>query len=208
VGGDGAGERLIEFASVRAVTLAAVTPLTQAQLDFSPRFRRWSIGEIVDHLLLAEGQYRAEIGRLIDLARSGRTPYLKRSFRDANVAPLFLPDAVLSILEVPFGIVSGLMPDSLRGLMTELPLVPTRNPDFATPKPRRPAGALKTELAASLASTRTLIVSNADLDLTQLVSEHPLMGRTNVPQILTFLSRHERRHQRQIEGVRVDKGFP
>jgi hypothetical protein len=58
------------------------------------------------------------------------------------------------------------------------------------------------------ASARAVIESNADLDFEQLVSEHPLTGRTNVAQILTFLAQHERRHQRQMEGVRVDPRFP
>jgi len=29
-----------------------------------------------------------------------------------------------------------------------------------------------------------------------------------VPQILTFLARHERRHQAQMERVRIAPGFP
>jgi uncharacterized damage-inducible protein DinB len=208
VGGDGTGDRLNEFASARALTLAAVTPLSQAQLDFSPRPGRWSVGEVADHLLLAESQYRDEIGRLIDLARSGRRPYIKRSFADANVSPFFLPDSVLSLMDVPFSIVGRFMPDALRGAIIEMPLVPVRNPDFSTPRPNRPAAALKADLAHSIQRTRDLLATNADLDFTQLVSEHPLMGRTNVPQILTFLAQHERRHQLQMERVRADGRFP
>jgi uncharacterized damage-inducible protein DinB len=208
VGGDGASDRLNEFASVRALTLAAVTPLSQEQLDFSPRPGRWSVGEVADHLLLSESQYRDEIGRLIELARSGQTPYIKRSFADANVSPLYLPDSVLSLLEVPFSIFGRFVPDAVRGAITEMPLLPTRNPDFATPRSHRPAAALKADLANSIRRTRDLLATNADLDFTQLVSEHPLMGRTNVPQILTFLARHERRHQMQMEKVRESVGFP
>ena len=208
MGGDGASDRLNEFASVRALTLAAFTPLSQAQPDLSPRPGRWSVGEVADHLLLAERQYRDETGQLLELARSGRKPYIKRSFADANVSPLFLPDSVLSLMEVPFSIFGRFVPDAVRGAITELPLVPTRNPDFATPRPNRPAAALKADLANSIQRTRDLLATNADLDFTQLVSEHPLMGRTNVPQILTFLARHERRHQRQMERVRADGRFP
>lgn len=208
MGGDGTRDRLNEFASVRALTLAAVTPLSQPQLDFTPRPGRWSIGEVADHLLLAEGQYRDEIGRLIDLARSGKRPYLKRTFAEANVSPLFLPDSVLTLMEVPFSLFGRFVPDAVRSAITELPLLPTRNPDFSTPRPRRPAATLKADLAASIERTGRLIVSNTDVDFTQLVSEHPLMGRTNVPQILTFLARHERRHQLQMEKVRMHAGFP
>jgi uncharacterized damage-inducible protein DinB len=208
VGGDGAGDRLNEFASARALTLAAITPLSQAQLDFSPRPGKWSIGEVVDHVLLAETEYRGEIGRLVDLARAGKPAYIRRSFAEANVSPLFLPDSVLSLLEAPFSLFGRFVPDSVRGLITEMPLLPTRNPDFATPRPRRAAVELKRELAASIAATRDVIAANDDLDFSRLVSEHPLMGRTSVPQILTFLARHERRHQGQMERVRMEPGFP
>lgn len=208
MGGDGTRDRLTDLASVRALTLAAVTPLSQRQLDFSPRPDRWSIGEIADHLLLAERQYREEIGRLIALARSGQRPYIRRSFAEANVAPLFIPDAVLSMLDVPFSLFGRFVPDAVRAVITELPLLPTRNPTFATPRPQRPAAALRTDLATSIKETAGLLASNADIDFTQLISEHPLTGRTNVPQILIFLARHERRHQRQMEDVRMAEGFP
>lgn len=207
MGGDGARDRLNEYRSARALTLAAVAPLSQAQLDFSPRPGSWSIGEVADHLLLAEQQWRGEIGRLVELARSGQKPYIRRSFAEANVSPFFLPNSVLSLLETPFGLVSRVMPDSVRGLLTELPLLPTRNPDFATPRPRRPAGDLKADLAASIAQTRDVISAHDDLDWSQLVVEHPLMGRSNVPAIFTFLTQHERRHQGQMERVRAEAGW-
>jgi uncharacterized damage-inducible protein DinB len=192
----------------RALTLAAVEPLSSAQLKFSPRPGRWSVGEIADHLVLSEAMYRGIFGQLVELARAGRPTYRRHSFADVNVAPLHLPDAVLSWMEVPLGIMNRLIPDSVIGLMTEFPILPTRNPDIATPRPGRSAAELKADLAASMAKTRAIIESNADLDFDELVSEHPLMGRTNVTQILTFLARHERRHQGQMERVRADPRFP
>ncbi len=208
MGGDGTRDCLNELASVRALTLAALSPLSQAQFDFSTGPGRWSIGEIADHLLLAESQYRDEIGRLIDLARTGRRPYIKRSFADVNVSPLFLPDSVLSLLETPISFVGQFVPDLVRGAITEFPWLPTRNADFATPRPKRPSATLKADLTWSINKTRELLEGHPQIDFTQLVSEHPLMGRANVPQILTFLARHERRHQRQMERVRTDSGFP
>jgi uncharacterized damage-inducible protein DinB len=204
----GTRDRLNALAAVRALTLASVTPLSQAQLDFSPRPGRWSIGEIADHLLLAERLYRDEVTELVKLARAGQTAYRKHSFSDVNVAPLHLPDAVLPWLEIPFGLVSRFMPDALRAIVTELPILPTRNPDVTTPRPHRPAPDLKAGLAASMAATCALVESNSDLDLDALVTEHPLTCRTNVAQILTFLAQHERRHHAQMEGVRLDPRFP
>lgn len=201
-------DRLKEFASVRALTLAAVRPLSQAQLDFSPRPGRWSVGEIADHLVLAEDLYRGIVVQLVELARAGQPTYRRHSFSDVNVAPLHLPDAVLSWMAVPLGFMNRLIPDSVAGLVMEFPILPARSPDVATPRAGRPAAELKADLASSMEKTRTVIETNADLDFDRLVSEHPVTGRTNVAQILTLLARHERRHQRQMEDVRVDPRFP
>ncbi|HSL23717.1 MAG TPA: DinB family protein [Vicinamibacterales bacterium] len=201
-------DRLADLAAVRTATIAKVTPLSQAQLDFSPRPGRWSIGEIADHLRLSELLWRGEISRLVDLAREGKPTYLKRSFADINVSPALVPDAVLSMLEVPLGIMSRFMPDAIVGMMTELPILPMRNPDAATPRARRPAAELIAELNAAIAQTERLIEANAGLDFDRMISAHPLMGSNNVPQMLTIVARHERRHHVQMDRVRADSGFP
>ena len=199
---------LNRFAEVRAETLAKIAPLSQAQLDFSPRPGRWSIGEVADHLRLSELLWRDEIGRLVALARAGRPARLKHTFAEINVSPLHMPDAVLSVLEVPFGFMNRFVPDAVIGLMTEFPILPTRNPDAATPRARRPAAELAADLEAAIAETRRLIDANVDLDFERMSSEHPLMGSNTAPQILGFLARHERRHQGQMDGVRADARFP
>lgn len=197
-----------EFASARGQTLRLASGLTQPQLNFCPQAGRWSIGEIFDHLLRAEGLYRGEIGRLIELARSGQRPYIRRSFSDVNVSPLFMPDALLPLFDIPFLVMSRFIPQTVRDLAVEYPLVPIRNPDIATPARGRLAAELNDDLASSLEQTRAMLVANADLDFTQMISEHPLMGAANVPQIIVFLARHERRHHSQIDRVRADARFP
>jgi uncharacterized damage-inducible protein DinB len=201
-------EALAGLRAVRAQTIAALSSLSQAQLDFSPAAGRWSIGEVTDHLLLSEKLYRGEISRLVALARAGERPYLKRSFADINVAPLFLPTPILSLLETPFSFMSRLIPESVRSLVTELPLLPTGNPDIATPRAGRPGSELRAELARSFRDTRALIDANRDLDFSRMISEHPLTGKSTVPQTLRFLSQHERRHQGQMERVRSNPRFP
>lgn len=197
-----------EFAAARGRTVAIAAPLTQAQLDFSPRAGRWSIGEVLDHLLRAESLYRGEIARLVELVRAGDRPYIRRTFSDVNVAPLYIPDLFLPLFDIPFSIVNRFVPQAVRDFAVEYPLLPMRNPTIATPRRARPGLELRDELVSSLERTRTLLVSNADLPFEQMVSEHPLMGVANVPEILAFLARHERRHQSQIEKVRSDGRFP
>jgi len=201
-------DRLSELESARAQTLGMTGALSQGQLDFAPRTGVWSIGEILDHLVLAEALYRGEIARLIELARVGRRPYLRRTFDEINVAPMYVPTMVLSLFSTPIAIMSRTMPDSVRRLLTEFPLVPTRNPDLATPRRHRPAAALQSDLRQSLADTRALLATNRDLQFDRMISEHPLTGATSVPQMLGFLALHERRHQGQIDRVRRQRSFP
>jgi len=196
------------FAAVRAETLAMLAPLSQPQLDFSPRPGRWSIAEVADHLRLSEQLWRDELQRLVALARAGKPARLKHSFAEINVSPLFIPDSVLSMLETPFTFMNRFVPDAVIGFITENPILPTRNPDLATPRPRRPKQELLSDLRAALDETRTVIQSNADLDFNRMTSEHPLMGANNAPQVLGFLARHERRHHTQINRVRADPQFP
>ena len=201
-------DALAALGGARAQTLAGLTGLSQAQVDFKPAPGRWSIGEIADHLILAESLYRAEIERLLELARAGRRPYLKRSFHDINVAPLYLPTPILSLLSAPLSMASRLIPDPVRRVVTRLPVLPTRHPDRATPVHGRPVGELRTDLQRSLAGMRTLLAAGDDREFAAMISEHPLTGPSNVLQILGFLALHERRHQLQMERVRSAPRFP
>ncbi|OFW18776.1 MAG: hypothetical protein A3H97_04370 [Acidobacteria bacterium RIFCSPLOWO2_02_FULL_65_29] len=197
-----------DLAAARAQTLRLVAVLTQPQVDFSPRQASWSIGEVLDHLLRAEYLYRSDIRTLIELKRAGRRPYLRRTFADVNVGPAFLPRPFLPMLEMPMTLMSAFIPDIIVDVLTEFPLVPIRNPDVATPQAGREAAELRGALAQSIGDTRELLEANRDLDLSQLVSEHPLTGSSNVPRILRFLAMHERRHHGQITRVLGHHLFP
>lgn len=197
-----------DLIAARGATERLVAPFSQAQFDFTPRAGAWSIGEVVDHLLRSEDLYRAEIQRLIELKRAGRRPYLRRTFADIDVGPAFIPRGLLPWLETPFTLLSAIVPDRVRDVMTQFPIVPVRNPDLANPRRGRPVDELKAALADSIGQTHTLIVAHAELDYRELVSEHPLTGASNVPQIFRFLALHERRHHSQVERVQADPRFP
>ena len=199
---------LSDLDAVRARTLGLAASLSQRQLDFSPKPGRWSIGEVLDHVLLSQKLYHGEIAELIALKRAGRRPYLRRTFRDINTAPLYLPNAVLPWLDLPLTLVNRVAPDAVRDLMTAYAVVPSRNPDRGTPRPRRAGTDLRSDLLSSLASLRELLAANADLDFRELVLEYPLTGVSHVPRMLVFLAQHERRHQGQIDAIRRDRKFP
>jgi hypothetical protein len=186
------------FAATRARTLALVRGLDQATLDRRPAPGRWAVGEVLDHLLLAEGYVQGEMGRLIELARSGRPAVLRRSFSEIDISIAFIPRPLLSLFEGPIWFLGRFVPNSVRDLLLRNRILPAQNPSFATPRPGRPGEELRSDLAASLEQTRGLLAANADLDYGRMTLDHPLLGSNDIAGLLRFLDGHESRHQAQI----------
>ncbi|HVT19296.1 MAG TPA: DinB family protein [Thermoanaerobaculia bacterium] len=200
--GSAAREELAGFAAARARTLALVAGVPQAELDrarlsWTGR-RRWTPGEILDHLVLSEKFYRGELGTLVRLARSGRPAEIVRSFSDLDISVLFIPRAVLALFALPLTLASLALPAPLQDFAARSRLVPAQNPTATTPRRGRPGEELRADLAASLAATEALFAANDDLDFTRMVYQHPLLGRRNVPEMLRFLALHEQRHHEQL----------
>jgi uncharacterized damage-inducible protein DinB len=193
---------LDEFRATRARTLTMVDRLMQEQFDIVPAPRRWSIGEVLDHMLRAERLNRDQVARLIQLKREGRRPELRLTFSDLNVSVVGIPRSLLPLFETPLTLMNMFVPDSLRNYLTRTRLVPFRNPDRATPQARRQGAELRGDLTASLQETERLFQNNPDLDYDQMFVEHPLLGRYNVPGLLRFMSAHEQRHQSQIAAIK------
>jgi len=200
-------EGLAEFRTTRARTLEMIEGLTQAELDYTPAPNRWSIGEVLDHMLLGERLNREQIARLIQLKREGRRPELILTFSDLNISVVGVPRFFLPLFEVPLTVINMFVPDSLRNYLTRTRLIPFRNPDPATPHRGRSAAELRRDLRASLQETEGLFQNNPDLDYDEMVVQHPLLGRYDVPGLLRFMSAHEERHQSQITGIQSARGF-
>ena len=67
------------FRLTRAETLRVSAGITQAQSEFAPAPSKWSVGEVLDHLLLAENFYRRIFVRLVELQKSGARPVIRSS---------------------------------------------------------------------------------------------------------------------------------
>ena len=200
-------EGLAEFRTTRGRTLQMIEGRTQAELDYTPAPNRWSIGEVLDHMLLGERLNREQIVRLIQLKREGRRPELILTFSDLNISVVGVPRFFLPLFEAPLTVINMFVPDSLRNYLTRTRLIPFRNPDPATPQRGRPAAELRRDLIASLQETERLFQDNPDLDYDEMVVQHPLLGRYDVPGLLRFMSAHEERHQSQITGIQSAPGF-
>jgi hypothetical protein len=196
------------FRAARGRTLEIAGGLSQTQLDYAPAAGKWSVGEVLDHLLLAEKLNREQFAELIALQRSGRRPELSRSFADVNVSVAYLPKSLLPFLEIPFTFLNALTPACVREAVARSRIIPAQRPDVAAPRRGRAAADLRRDLAASLAETESLFESNPGLDYGSMFVSHPLLGRNDVAGLLRFLALHEQRHQSQIGEIAADPHFP
>src|SRR5215831_9065021 len=74
VQGDGSmvQANLEQLHAVRSRTLSQMQDLSQGQLDYVPEPGAWSIGEVVDHLILSEQVLRGDMAILIERAQAGQ----------------------------------------------------------------------------------------------------------------------------------------
>lgn len=201
-------ESLEMFRSTRSRTIALVNDLSQSQLDFRAATGKWSTGEVLDHLLLAERMNRDQIAELIDLKKAGRNPFVRRTFSDVNVSVAYIPKSLLPALEVPFTLLNTFIPATVRQYMTRHRLIPAQSPDIGIPRRGRPATELRENLASSFKETESLFNANPGLDYLEMSIQHPLLGKNDVPGLLRFMAAHEQRHQSQIKDIMASPQFP
>lgn len=200
-----------DLAMVRAArtgTLEMTAGLSQTQVDFSSRQNKWSIGEVLDHLLLTDQANRNQIARLIALAKTGQRPFVSLGFEDFNFSPAFIPKSLLPFTELPFRIMNMFTPGTLRELIFRYRVVPARAADIAQPRKGRPIHDLRNELDCSIAGTTNLLNGNPDLNYRDLQFQHPLLGTNSVLDLLRIIAAHELRHQRQIGDLLRRPDFP
>jgi hypothetical protein len=178
-----------------------VDGLSLAEFDRRPAPGRWSVGEVLDHLALTDALYRREIAALIELARSGRRPVIRRGFADVDVGIFFVPKRLLGLVEVPLGLMSTCMPKALRDLVVRSRWLPAQNPAVGEPRPGRPPDELRRELREAPAAFAALFDAAGDVDLGSLRHFHPLLGWNDPAGVLSFMEGHESRHQGQLREL-------
>ena len=188
--------------------MAMVDGLTQVQIDHVPARGKWSIGEVLDHLILGQRLNVCYIAEVIEMKKAGRQPVRKLSFSDVDVSVGHIPKSMLPALEVPFNVLNLFLPNGVRDFMTRNRVVPAQNPNLTTPRHGRSATDLSGDLFSSLKELETLLESHAHLDFSEMVITHPLLGNNSVPGLLRFLALHEQRHQSQIDDILKSPRFP
>ena len=191
-------DSLESFSQARADTLSLLQDLSQEHLNYKPSPGKWSIGEVMDHLFLAERFFSTQIQLLVQQQRSGQRPSLSLSFADLNVRPAFVPGFLLPLLEIPLTITNRFVPRPFLTLLLATPLGIARHPDAADPRADLPKEQLQMQLAEGLAETRAIFAQNQDVDFSKLRIRHPLLGDNSVIQLLGVMNAHERGHQKKI----------
>lgn len=194
--------------STRRRTLKMVRRVSQEQSKFAPASDRWSVGEVLDHLLLADRFYRREISALVKLARSGEATVLTRRMEEIDVSLALIPRGLLPMLEIPLSVLNPFVPKAARDFLTRNRVFAAKNPSDATPRMGRSIAKLRQDLGASLAEFQNLFDANPNLNYGRMIHRHPIMGLNNVPGLLRMAALHELRHQQQIRDVFDHPGFP
>jgi len=192
--------------AIRLCTLSLIQPLGQEQLDYAPAQGKWSVGEIVDHILLIEQVERGFVEELILLTRGGKQPFVRRSLADYEMLPAFAPRRLMLFLDPLLSFFSLYVPLGLRAWLMRWPLIPFHTPAQAAPRRCLPGDELRGRLVASLQSTASRFKANEDLDFRSLVHRHSILGSLDMIDMLRLVGNHEMRHQKQI--AKTIRRFP
>lgn len=206
--GKGYRSSLALLRTSRAQTLHMVDGLSQSQMDFRSAPGKWSVGEVLDHLILGERLNLSYIAEVIGMQKAGRRPILNLSFRDVDISIGYIPKAVLPAFEFPFRVMNMMLPGGVRDFVTRCRFIPAQNPNITNPRRGRPANELRHELMSSFRETERLIETHRDLDYSKMKIMHPLLGNNDVAGLLRFVALHEQRHQAQIKEILNSPGFP
>jgi hypothetical protein len=187
--------------STRARTFELVQGLTQGQMDWQPRPGKWSAGEQLHHLVLADSLYRHQMEELIALSKAGQPTVIRRTLKDINFRPNFIPAEALPLLEIPFTVANLFIPTMVRELLIRRQIFPAQRPDVAKPVKGKAKADLTGTLERSLRATVDLIEQNRDLPFSEMKVEHPVLGTSDVPFLVRLTALHEQRHQEQLAEI-------
>jgi hypothetical protein len=161
--------------------MSAVGSLAQAQADWSPAPDRWSVGEVLHHVILSNRLFGRVVAKLVE-----------RGLREGLSAG-------------PEGRRSW---PRLRGIADVTASGPVRKPERVTPAHGLPVEELRRDLVESHQAVAVQVPKLAALDLAALRFPHPLGFELNLYQWTDIMGAHERRHLHQIETLLATEGFP
>lgn len=163
----------------RAALLSSLEMFSENQLAYKPTGDRWSIKEVIQHLILSE---------------QGTHRYLMKKNQAA-----FLPPAGLTATLRSIGLTLFLRLPIKFKVPSRANVVPGGDASFSQ---------LKQEWEETRQHLRQFIAELPPERRRVLIFRHPFMGYFNIYQTLRFIEEHIRHHLRQIQRIRTGKGFP
>ena len=167
-----------ELQAVRREVLKEAEGLSEAQAEWRPSERDWSVGEILHHLTLAE----VSTGKLTT-----------KLIREAEAAGRLAPYPP-SLQALPA------LPPATPGPMEAPPLV--------RPEKGRPIGQLLGEMKAARERSRQSIERLGTVDPRPFTWKHFALGDLNLAQWWMLQARHDADHLQQLRTVKAAPGFP
>ena len=164
--------------AVRTDVLREVAGLSQAQADWKPAEKEWSVGEIVHHLTVAE----INTGKLTTkLVREAESRGERGGFPSDLVAFAPLPPSPPGAAEAP---------------------------SVVWPEHGKPIGELVDTMKATRERSRQSVEKLATTDPRKLTYPHPRLGLLDLAQWWTLQAEHDATHLAQIREVKAQPGFP
>jgi DinB family protein len=168
-----------ENTAAREALCEQVKNLTEAQLSFRPAPDKWSIGEILDHLCLAEQSISRTLSKMLQVA-AGRG--LIQEARTAEDVPHHID------LEIYNQAVTA--------------------PDSVLPSPERPLDQLLSSLGESRDRLLEVARRVDGRMVTNVAIRHFQLGELGFYQWLALEAAHESKHLAQICRIKSQPGFP
>ena len=167
-----------ELERSRADVLREVESLSQRQADWKPGANDWSIGEVVDHLTMAE------------IATGKLTTKLFKAL-PAGGAPALFPHDLTEFSALP-----------------PWPSGPADAPEVVWPTAGKPIGELLGTMKATRERSRQSVERLGQCDPRALRFPHFRLGDMDLAQWWRLQAEHDRIHARQIREVKAAAGFP
>ena len=193
-------QELEEARATRFETLSIVADLDQEQSEHRPEPEKWSVGEVLDHLLKLDAFVVRELEMTLAQRRRG-LPLTYRSIADVDTTIPWVLRPVLPLIEVPFAFANAVFPQSLRRSILGSRRVPLQAPGILRPRFGRPIAALREELGKTFDVLEEQQAESPNVDPAAVYYYNPITGLNSVAGMYLFVSNHEKRHQGQLRDL-------
>lgn len=179
------GQLLDEVENIRARARRLTAPLTPTQLAWLPPNGGWSVGQVLEHLLISDQSYLVPMRALIERARAGASSQSPAAWRP-TLAGRFL--------------IRSLGPRGTRKL--------------PAPKIYRPGPVARADVVGAylrnIDEIEALLRTSRGLDLGRLRMASPVsrLIRVHVGDGFSIIAVHAQRHLGQIERIQTSVGYP